>query len=162
MTLSKKVVLLGHFGVGKTSIFRRFIENEFSETYKTTIGVQIKKKDVTLANGQTVTLILWDTEGYATIDEARRIYLLGAHAILYVFDLVRNDTYQEIYKEIGELEEEFDHVPIRKIGNKVDLVNSSSIHLPLREAKIKPDILTSAKDNINIQNLFSDLTHDIF
>ena len=46
MKLSKKVTLVGPFGVGKTSIFRRYIDETFSEDYKSTLGVQIQKKAI--------------------------------------------------------------------------------------------------------------------
>ena len=86
MTSSKKVVLLGHFGVGKTSLFRRFIDNAFSEDYKVTLGVQIKKKVVELPNGKELSMIIWDTEGHTDIEDTRKSYLLGSHAFIYVFD----------------------------------------------------------------------------
>ena len=63
MTPSKKIVVLGHFGVGKSSLIRSFIENSFSEDYKVTIGVQISKKTVTLQDNKNISLILWDLEG---------------------------------------------------------------------------------------------------
>jgi len=44
MKVSKKIVLLGHFGVGKSSLIKRFVENTFSEDYKVTIGEHIFKK----------------------------------------------------------------------------------------------------------------------
>ena len=68
MTTSKKIVLLGHFGVGKTSIIRKFVTNEFSSDYKVTIGVHILKKEVPVTNGEDVSLIIWDLEGTDNID----------------------------------------------------------------------------------------------
>ena len=62
MSVSKKVVLLGHFGVGKSSLLRRFVENTFSDNYVVTIGVHIMKKEV-MINNENVTLIVWDVEG---------------------------------------------------------------------------------------------------
>ena len=50
MITSKKIVLIGHFGVGKTSLIRRFVENTFSESYKVTIGVHISKKGVQISD----------------------------------------------------------------------------------------------------------------
>ena len=72
---SRKVVLVGHFGVGKSSLIQRFIENSFSEDYKVTLGVQIKKKGVFLPNGEEVSLIIWDLEGNTTVKRTRESYL---------------------------------------------------------------------------------------
>ncbi|MEM7185395.1 MAG: GTP-binding protein, partial [Bacteroidota bacterium] len=58
MSLPKKVVLLGHFGVGKTSLLRRFVDEAFSEDYLVTVGVHVKKKAITI-NEQEVSLIIW-------------------------------------------------------------------------------------------------------
>ena len=44
MSNSKKIVLVGHFGVGKTSLIRQFVESAFSEDYMVTVGVHVKKK----------------------------------------------------------------------------------------------------------------------
>ena len=49
MISSKKIVLVGHFGVGKTSIIRRFVSDVFSNDYKVTIGVHIFKKEILTA-----------------------------------------------------------------------------------------------------------------
>ena len=42
--LQKKICLLGAFGVGKTSLVRRFVDTIFSDAYLTTVGVKIDKK----------------------------------------------------------------------------------------------------------------------
>ncbi len=162
MKLSKKVVLLGHFGVGKTSLFRRFIENEFSEEYKVTLGVQIKKKVIQLPDGRELSMIIWDTEGHSnSVEDTRKSYLLGSHAFIYVFDLTREDTYKNLNQDLAYLKETYNKVIIKTIGNKVDLVSEKIAVKNLKELNIPFDCLTSAKTNKNVKNFFLDLAEEI-
>ena len=70
MNNSKKVVLVGHFGVGKSSLVRRFVQNTFSDNYIVTIGVHILKKEIRIEE-QNLTLIIWDIEGKDDIKKVR-------------------------------------------------------------------------------------------
>ncbi|WP_025741262.1 Rab family GTPase [Aquimarina pacifica] len=161
MKLSKKVVLLGHFGVGKTSLFKRFIDNEFSEEYKVTLGVQIKKKVVILPDGRELSMIIWDAEGHSnSVEDTRKSYLLGSHAFIYVFDLTREDTYIHLNKDLTYLKENY-KVPTKVLGNKLDLVNEKEMIAALKSKDIPFDCLTSAKTNKNVQQFFSDLSIEI-
>ncbi len=54
--------MLGGFGVGKTSLVRRYVQSIFSDTYLTTVGVKIEKKMVNVGAAD-VALILWDIAG---------------------------------------------------------------------------------------------------
>ena len=162
MKLSKKVVLLGHFGVGKTSLFRRFIDNEFSEEYKVTLGVQIKKKIVQLPDGRELSMIIWDTEGHSdSVEDTRKSYLLGSHAFIYVFDLTREDTYKNLNQDLDYLKKTYQKVIIKVIGNKLDLVNEKEITKHLNDQQIPVDCLTSAKTNKNVQDFFIQLAEEV-
>ncbi|WP_378181051.1 Rab family GTPase [Aquimarina sp. SS2-1] len=161
MKLSKKVVLLGHFGVGKTSLFRRFIDNEFSENYKVTLGVQIKKKVIEMPGGRELSMIIWDTEGHTDIEDTRKSYLLGSSAFIYVFDLTRIDTYKDIKEDLAYLSKNHPKVKIKIIGNKIDLVNEKETAKKLQEQNVAFDCLTSAKTNKNVQDFFLDLAKEI-
>lgn len=161
MKLSKKVVLLGHFGVGKTSLFRRFIDNAFSEDYKVTLGVQIKKKVIVMPDGKELSMIIWDTEGHTEIEDTRKSYLLGSHAFIYVFDVTRPDTYENINKDIEYLNANHPKVVTKVIGNKLDLVNQKETRSKLEQQQIPFDYLTSAKTNKNVQDFFSELALEI-
>ena len=59
MSISKKIVMLGHFGVGKTSLVRRYVDSAFSEDYLVTMGVQVKKREIEF-QGETIKLIIWE------------------------------------------------------------------------------------------------------
>ena len=59
-----KVILVGNKCVGKTSISNRFVENTFSEEYKTSTKVQYKRKNMAIANSSNIAqLHIWDTLG---------------------------------------------------------------------------------------------------
>lgn len=162
MTLSKKVVLIGRFGVGKTSLFRRFVDDEFSEDYKVTLGVQIKKKVVKLPNDKEFSMIMWDTEGHSeSVQETRKSYLLGSHAFIYVFDITRPETYENLTEELEYLTKNYKNTTTKVIGNKLDLMKQKDAADMLKEKNIPYDCLTSAKTSKNVQNFFSELAEEL-
>ncbi|RNL84955.1 GTP-binding protein [Sinomicrobium pectinilyticum] len=156
MTISKKIVLLGHFGVGKTSLVRRFVENTFSDNYRVTIGVHILKKEVVLPENQ-VNLIIWDIEGNEDISKTRSSYLMGSHGFIYVFDTTRKSTYENLPADLDYIKSGYNNVPVIVVGNKSDLVTKTH----LRENKQYFDLahyFSSAKTGENVETLFKDLT----
>lgn len=160
MTLSKKIVLLGHFGVGKTSIIRKFVTNEFSTDYKVTIGVHVLKKEIELKH-QKVSLIIWDLEGTDNIDLINKSYLLGAHAFIYVYDVTRPITFSNLKENVSKLKQLFSKTTIKTVGNKIDLLENGidpEINSDFIEAT---DIFSSAKTGDNIEELFKKLTQDM-
>ncbi|MBS1873556.1 MAG: GTP-binding protein [Acidobacteria bacterium] len=87
----KKILMLGAFAVGKTSLTERFVTSSFSERYRTTVGVRIHKKVVRVA-GRELTLIIWDLAGEDEFVAIRTPYLRGAAGYLLVADGTRADT----------------------------------------------------------------------
>ena len=153
MSRSKKIVLLGHFGVGKTSLIRRFIDDDFSEDYLVTLGVHVKKKNLKI-NNEDFTLIIWDIEGNTSISRARKSYLVGSHGFLYVFDVTRPETFENIKEEMNFLDENYPNIPVCKIGNKSDLIDSEEVREFFRQDDFKDCDFTSAKVGDNVENVF--------
>ena len=57
--LRKKICLLGDPAVGKSSLIRKYVYNQFSEVYVSTIGTEVTKRDVCVnfnnnSNGQKI------------------------------------------------------------------------------------------------------------
>lgn len=162
MITSKKIVLIGHFGVGKTSLIRRFVENAFSEDYKVTIGVHISKKTVNISDDKkSVSLIIWDLEGQDDVKKTRSSYLLGTHGFVYVFDLSRPTTFKNLESELKFLKENYPKAPVKVVGNKMDLVNKS--YLTQYSSIFKPlvDFFVSAKTGSRVETLFSKLAKEL-
>ena len=122
--ISKKVILTGSFGVGKTSLFNQIIYAKFSDKYLTTIGVKVNKKNLTV-KGKELSMLLWDIAGEVAQDKVPTSYFLGASGIIYVFDLTRPSTYKNIDKDIDYLKGIVNGGIIKIVGNKSDLASIS-------------------------------------
>ena len=157
MQKSKKIVILGHFGVGKTSLIRRFVKDSFSDNYKVTIGVHITKKVVELSPDESISLIIWDLEGTDEIRMIRDSYLLGTHGVVFVFDVSRPSTFQNINEDLQIVTSKTKDTPVMVVGNKVDLIILSELQSLLAENNIQANFLTSAKTGDSVNEMFTQL-----
>lgn len=160
MVLNRKVIITGNFGVGKTSLFRRFIENTFSDKYITTIGVKVDKKVIKIGDEE-VNILLWDLAGEVKQDKIPTAYFIGTSAIIYVFDVTRPLTYKNLVNDIKLLKTLVPGVIIKIVGNKKDLLSKKDLEI-LRTKLLTnpPNFFTSAKSGENVQELFEFLAKE--
>ncbi|WGD36077.1 GTP-binding protein [Olleya sp. YS] len=162
MKISKKIVLIGHFGVGKSSLIRRFVENTFSEDYKVTIGVHVLKKEITIPkSNDDITLVIWDLEGNDDITNTRPSYLIGTSGFLYVFDMTRPTTYENLEFDLNYIKERYPNIPMKIIGNKKDLVTNDFIKQNNDVFGRFVDFYTSAKSGKNVEEVFYNLAQTL-
>ncbi len=154
--IKTKVLLTGNFGVGKTSLFQQFIFSKFDERYLTTIGVKVDKKEIDI-HGALVEIFLWDVAGEVSQEKVPISYFLGAHGIIYIFDLTRPLTYQNLKNDIDYLQRLAPKATIKIVGNKKDLVSNEQLLQISNTLEIPYDIITSAKTGENVATLFFDL-----
>ena len=156
-----KVMLLGEIGVGKSSLARRFVFDRFEADYKSTIGVDILTHDVTLADGQILKLVLWDTDGDFGAGIFETVYVKGASGALIVSDATRPPTLAKAARLALRFGEIFPGRPVRIIVNKIDL---GEIGVDaLASANLAPDEIarTSARTGEGVPALFQSLAEDI-
>ncbi|MEQ8702717.1 MAG: Rab family GTPase [Phaeodactylibacter sp.] len=156
--VSRKILVTGSFAVGKTSLFHRFVYNTFSEQYLTTIGVKVDKRVVDV-NGEPLSLILWDIAGEVSQKKVPRTYFLGASAVIYVFDLSRKQTADNLKSDLKLIQKILPGCLIKVVGNKKDLISDED--LGILERTFKPDFLTSAKTGENVEALFMDIAKEL-
>ena len=157
--LQKKICMIGAYGVGKTSMVRRYVQSIFDERYQTTVGVKIDKKQVTV-QGQDLTLVIWDMAGEDGLVPMRLSQVRGAAGYLLVADGCREETlavavdlHERITDTVGDL-------PFLLALNKHDLQQEWRI----REAAIHEIerlgwrvMRTSAKSGSGVEELFQTL-----
>jgi small GTP-binding protein len=156
MNNSRKVVLVGHFGVGKSSLMRRFVQNTFSDNYIVTIGVHILKKEIKI-NDLDLTLIIWDIEGKDDIQKVRSSYLLGTSGFIYVIDPTRSQTFEHFNEEIDFIKTNFPMAKLVSVANKSDLIDIEEFKVVAAEKEINIDFYASAKMGIEVENVFQNL-----
>jgi small GTP-binding protein len=157
--LQKKVCLLGGFGVGKTSLVRRYVHSIFSDTYLTTIGVKIQKRIVNVGSSD-VSLILWDIAGEDEVTTIRTSYLRGAAGYLLVVDVTRGETLDVAKSIQARVTAEIGSVPFLFLFNKADLKDEWEIPEQFPEDLKKAGCLvlrTSAKTGEGVEEAFQEL-----
>jgi len=157
--LQKKICLLGAFGVGKTSLVRRYVHTIFSDSYLTTVGVKIDKKVLTVGTEE-LALILWDIAGEDEVAAVRVSYLRGAAGYLLVVDGTRPETLDTAASIQSRISAELGAVPFFVLLNKADLQEDWAIppeRIEALEAAGWTFRRTSAKTGANVEETFQEL-----
>ena len=166
MTL-RKVCLLGDFAVGKTSLVRRFVDQQFSDRYLSTVGVKISRKLVRLPAGNTedeVQLVLWDLEGTGPVRHiSYSSYLRGAHAAIVVGDLSRPETIKDITRHVDSARRASPTAAITVALNKADLLETDHASRPSLDPAFGTILIhqTSAKTGDGVDELFTNLARSL-
>jgi small GTP-binding protein len=123
--MKKKIVLLGDSAVGKTSLIRRFVFDQFEDTYISTIGSKVTKKDLKLvdeSNKTNLTLMIWDLIGREGYHALHSRTFVGTHGAILVADLTRRETLLTLERYwIPFLFKIVESVPLVFVSNKSDL-----------------------------------------
>ncbi|MCI0528651.1 MAG: GTP-binding protein [Nitrospira sp.] len=171
--ISKKICLLGDFAVGKTSLIHRFVDNQFSDQYLTTVGVKISRKTLSLASterGEKVDLqlLIWDLEGSTKFYSIAPSHLKGASGAVIVGDLTRRETIDHVVEHIKLFLSVNPQGFMVVAYNKSDLIEAKRGVVPILQSthfKEKDRVIatfqTSAKTGKNVDQLFEVLAQKI-
>ena len=162
--IQKKMVLMGNFSVGKTSLIRRYVDNSFSDKYLTTIGVKISKKIIE-DEERSLMLLIWDIEGALdTVKRVNKTYLKGASGAIIVVDIESADMIDNIKMHLNDLYSINSDIPFVVAINKIDM--DESFRQDLDEIRsLYPQMVsshyTSAKSGLNVEKLFEQIAASI-
>ena len=144
--------------MGKSCIILRYIEDTFSVNLMNSIGVDFKLKNIEIDNKK-IKLQIWDTAGQERFRTITTSYYKGAHAIVIVFDITDKDSFEHVKVWMQDIDK-FAKTGVMRIlvGNKCDLEHQRAVTKDQgNEMALKYGIKyieTSAKDTINIEELF--------
>ena len=166
ISFSYKFLMLGDSQVGKTSLIERYTNNTFSSDYITTIGMDKRFKRLEI-NNVDVDISITDTAGQERFRSLSKMYYKGADGIFIGFSLTEPSSLANINFWIEQINQNCSKdYPISLVlfGNKCD--DKGNI-------KVKPEDIekvrqqyglkyfeTSAKENINVKEVFEYLTKE--
>jgi len=159
-----KIILVGDSGVGKTSILKKFINNEFNEDIKCTINIDFFSKSIKIDKNLYTNLKIYDTAGQEKYRALIKQCYQGTDGIILVFDLTNENSFNKLKSWINEVSDNTEKAQIILVGNKADLIERKIDEETAENFAKQRDIKyieTSAKEGTNILLLFEELALDI-
>lgn len=156
---SVKLVMVGDSGVGKSQLLDKFLDNGSTNSFISTIGVDVRSRQITVGD-KTIKIQVWDTGGQQRYRPVLASCYRGAMGVIIVFDLSNRQSFSNIKQWMLEVEEFSTLPPSRKIlvGNKADLKDRREVDLEEAEQFANSlgveYIETSVLGKCNIQEAF--------
>ena len=156
-----KVIIAGEPETGKDAIITRFCKDEFLTVYTPTIGVDYHQRYVQLAQVP-CKVSFWALSGQERFSSVVRSYFRGANGVLFVFDLTRLLTFENVKKWLAMSKEMTDCCKLL-IGTKKDLEQDRQVSeesaVSFAEENGMEYIEVSAKDGTNVEEACIYLLH---
>jgi len=161
-----KLVVVGDGTVGKSSLCTRFAQKNFNKKYAQTIGVDFFSRRILLPHNVSVLLQIWDIGGQSLAANMLANYLFGAHAVLFVYDVMNTTTFENLgdwIETVKRLTKNYEKQPfLALIGNKTDMEHRRSVridkHNKFAEKTGMNSYYTSAKTGDSVDLCFKQIT----
>lgn len=130
-----KILLVGEWGTGKSALAQRYGNNEFSENYDTTLGVDFVNKMVRLQEGQQVIkLSVFDTAGQIRYRSIIEQYFRGTAGIMIACDRTCRESFNGLSHWIELAKQTAKDMPIVIAQTKTDkYVDEENMDVSLKE-----------------------------
>src|SRR5438128_7589241 len=163
--IKTKVCLVGEAAVGKTSLIRRFVQDEFDDRYITTLGAKVSKREMAFETPDRtkihMDMTVWDIMGEKGFrDLLKEAFFHGAKGVVAVCDLTRYSTLKELDDWVQSVFNVVGEIPVVYAVNKIDLKDEVMILYGVKEiqqavrAFEAPYFYASAKTGENVEVLF--------
>ena len=164
-----KICLAGDPMVGKTSLIRRFVHDEFDDKYLITMGTKVSKKSMDLdvrGERRTFDFLVWDILGEPRLRPfLRHSYFYGTRGVLLACDLTRRATLDGLGPWWETIMSVAGAVPAVAVANKADLAGQAAFTKAELAAACEPNgwtfLTTSAKTGEGVQQAFEFLARRV-
>lgn len=156
---TKKIVLLGNSGVGKTSLATRWLNDKFDPLVRQTVGASNAYREVTV-DDHVVRVTLWDTAGQEQYRSITPLYMRGARCGIIVASCDLQESLDAIPSWLELLASvQAEPIPAVLAINKSDMMNSEQEEqmtktIELYRPYFQSFFLVSAFSGDNVTELF--------
>lgn len=162
--ITTKICLVGDSAVGKTSLIKRYVFDEFDDRYVFTLGTKITKREMVLKYPELelevdVKVLIFDIIGEKGFRRLlREAYFHGANGLMAVCDVTRGETLESLEDWMDSAHSMTGEVPLHVMANKYDLkddiVVSEREVSNLSSSCRSPYDFTSAKTGESVEKVF--------
>ena len=161
-----KIITLGDSRVGKTSILKRFAHGIYEDNNLCTIGIGFVYKVISI-DGKKIGLKIIDTAGQEKYRALAKSYYKNAQGALFVFSFDDKESFDHIQEWLNAFNDNgINDIPMFLVGNKCDVeqkvIDDNLIEELQKRTGLNNYKQTSAKENINIEELFNELSEKIY
>ncbi|KAL7713044.1 Sphingomyelin phosphodiesterase [Entamoeba marina] len=156
---SLKIIVLGDSFVGKTSLINQFVNRKYSSCYKSTVGVDLSTKAISI-DDKLVSLQIWDPSGTERFRSLSDSFFRGTDGCILVCSVTSNSSFMHFDSWMEEIKQHTGELPFIAVANKSDVdvldwdLSSSKFETWCKERKIQY-FMVSAKDASNVESAFS-------
>ena len=153
-----KMILLGESGVGKTSIIKRYLNDQFDRNEQSTMSMSYVAKTIEV-DKKKITLNIWDTIGQEKYRSISKLFLNETKIVILVYDITSIHSFKELDYWYGLCQELLGpEIILGVAGNKMDLYLEQEVPddqvKEFTESKGAIFSLLSAKENKDTVDLY--------
>ena len=154
-----KYIIIGDAAVGKSNLLLRYVHGQFKPEYQLTIGVEFGAKNIEISN-KIFRIQIWDTAGQESFHYKNSV------CAMVVYDITSRDSFNNVMSWIEDCKNQSPKtIFMILVGNKCDLEDKRQVSYEEgQDLAEKNELLffeTSAKDGINVEELFVNSAKEI-
>ena len=159
-----KIIILGDFGVGKSSLIFTFLNNKFKKETDNSPKAENNRKIIQIDSNIRIILNIWDTADQEKVGKLQKIYYKDIYGALLVFDLTNRKSFDNLSKWLNELKDNSPQdIVYCFVGNKADLEEERAIEYETIKDFVNEDLYyeVSSKTGNNVSLAFEQLAYNI-
>nr|XP_041630989.1 ras-related protein Rab-13-like [Drosophila kikkawai] len=160
------ILIVGDMGVGKTSLFGRYLEDRFTRIYSSDLGIEFSVSLVEVA-GQILHLQITDAAGGEGFQDMLSTYYRNSHGVIIVYDTTSLGSFRNVsnwLKEVGKFCPK--GVNVMLVGSKCDRQGKRQVNQEKATRYAELYGLSfyeaSARSGLNVKNIFKSLALECY